>query len=731
MNRAVPTSLRPALAPLLLVLLAGPAGVRAEEATPRPALCFAPGTPQETVDELQAAHGIDGLLPPGVAAPKHRLVTRWTATATDGGGLQYGQPTTITWSYVPDGTPLAGFAGEPSSPSNLQAWLDDLYGDFDTWHPIFVDMFERWSELTGNTYVYEPLDDGAGWPWAPGAVGRRGDVRIAGHRIDGSFGILAYNFFPDYGDMMMDTSDRWYDDTRQDSRGLRNVLAHEHGHGLGLAHVCPVNRTKLMEPFATRAFRGPQHDDIRGGQRGYGDPFEPSDSPTEAHALGGAYPPGVAEELAGIDRDADEDWYRIEGLGADAVNGGEISVRVTPNGLTYQEGPQCRDWRPLDSTIVRDLGFELVDADGSTVLETVDALGPGGDEELDAPLTAGDRFLRVFSAPGADVQLYDFEVLVTANPVVGADGPWSGECNGGIVPLAVDASASFDPDGGAIVSHEWSTSCPGGFADPAAAATTLELFSDDCTLSCDATVTVTDDEGRSWSETFDVDLVDTQPPAIACPADRLVFTSAGECELPWPGFAAGASDACDPAPALSDDAPALLPRGTTAVRHSATDHCGLVDSCTQLVTVVGRMGCFAANCSKLRFGSGRADGRVTLRGNLRSCDGEQLYAGLQPSDRVRLVIDGFLEFDEPWSSFEEQGPGWRHRSGTRTLTLRGGSWRYSSRESSLTPGDLEPADGVLHELWLGFNQGEESLAMEPKGEGLEACRHGREVVDCP
>ena len=45
-------------------------------------------------------------------------------------------------------------------------------------------------------------DDRAPSRGAPGFGAARGDVRIAGRTIDGNFGILAYNFFPDTGDMV-------------------------------------------------------------------------------------------------------------------------------------------------------------------------------------------------------------------------------------------------------------------------------------------------------------------------------------------------------------------------------------------------------------------------------------------------------------------------------------------------------------------------------------------------
>ena len=45
-----------------------------------------------------------------------------------------------------------------------------------------------------------------------------------------------------------DTSKNWAS-SGGTYRFLRNVVMHEHGHGLGFQHTCPANGTKLMEPF--------------------------------------------------------------------------------------------------------------------------------------------------------------------------------------------------------------------------------------------------------------------------------------------------------------------------------------------------------------------------------------------------------------------------------------------------------------------------------------------------
>ena len=85
------------------------------------------------------------------------------------------------------------------------------------WFSNVASVFDRWSEVSGLNFVYEPHDDGAALSnfasAAPGTAGVRGDIRIGGHAIDGTSGTLAYNFFPDNGEMILDTSDSFFFDT--------------------------------------------------------------------------------------------------------------------------------------------------------------------------------------------------------------------------------------------------------------------------------------------------------------------------------------------------------------------------------------------------------------------------------------------------------------------------------------------------------------------------------------
>ena len=98
---------------------------------------------------------------------------RWGRTATYNSffeGNEQGKPTTLRWSFIPDGTSIFGFNGEPTSDSDLIEFLDARYGvsgggsDLTTrpWFAVFQAVFDNISEWTGVSYVYETNDDGAG-----------------------------------------------------------------------------------------------------------------------------------------------------------------------------------------------------------------------------------------------------------------------------------------------------------------------------------------------------------------------------------------------------------------------------------------------------------------------------------------------------------------------------------------------------------------------------------------
>lgn len=324
---------------------------------------------------------------------------RWSFTATDGFTGSSGTPVTITWSFVPDGTRVPDGGSRANNrpttgPSDLIAKLNAAYGaptitgDLTTapWFEMFETSFNFWEATTGNIYIYEPNDDGTAMLDFPnGVIGTRGDVRIGGTQIDGNGGTLAFNYFPDAGDMVIDSADSTNLGAGQQAT-LRNVITHEHGHGLGLSHVCPVNQTKLMEPFLSTAFVGPQFDDILTIQELYGDPLERQASNKNNNTALTARNLGVlnttfnANELS-IASANDSDIFRFQ-----LTQGKALTLTVTPtNTPAYLEGSQnsdgsCSSGTLLDPQTRQDLILRVLDTDGTTVLASSN-VAPIGDAE--------------------------------------------------------------------------------------------------------------------------------------------------------------------------------------------------------------------------------------------------------------------------------------------------------------------------------------------------------------
>jgi len=384
-----------------------------------PEICFAPGTPDSYVAEIaqqaQAAAARSSLAP--ATDQRYFTTNRWSTTATDGGGIQRGEPITLTWSVVADGTPIpaSGFIpGESSAASSLRSFLNGIYGSEANWLPLFEQVFQRWSELTGISYVHVTYDDGVAFAGSGGVLGVRADIRIGGHPIDGNSNILAYNWYPNGGDMVFDVPDNFYTVTTNNSLRLRNVIAHEHGHGIGLLHVCPINQTKLMEPYLTTNFDGPQHDDILAGNRYYGDVNEEDDSAGAALALG----PQLVHQQTNLSLDGSGD---LDFTAVEVAVAGVIDLIVNPVGLTYLNGPQntngtCSAGTSFDSLSERDLVLSLLDTDGVTPLVTEDMNAAGAGEAITnlAVTTPGTYYLKVAGNAVDKAQLYGIDYGFTA-----------------------------------------------------------------------------------------------------------------------------------------------------------------------------------------------------------------------------------------------------------------------------------------------------------------------------
>ncbi len=407
---------------------------------PKFAMCFAPDSDPKIVEAFEALR---------VARPRFQFGgTRWTKTATNGTGLGQGSPTTLTYSFIPDGTALpasGSITGESTDPSSLFAFLNGIYGTPAAWQAVFAQAFARWSALSGITYTFQATDDGASFPNSGGSLNVRGDVRIGGHSIDGPSNILAYNFFPpsfngnNGGDMVIDTADTFFNDTSNGSLKFRNVICHEHCHGLGFDHVCPINQTKLMEPFVTTLFDGPQHDDIRGVQRQYGDRFKNNTTSASAADLGTLNNGLTTINDVSIDGSSEIDFYKFT-----VQSRKTATVTLRPVGLTYLEGPQngdgtCSAGTSTNSLIVSNLTVSLLDTNGSSVLSTAttSAGNPVTLSSVLLPAGPGTFFVRVNGGGVSDCQLYALDITLApfslqwdadanaGNGVGGGAGTWN------------------------------------------------------------------------------------------------------------------------------------------------------------------------------------------------------------------------------------------------------------------------------------------------------------------
>lgn len=379
----------------------------------------------------------------------------WTSTSSGSSGL--GRPATLTWSVVRDNTQLPTGLGEPVSNSSLISFLDGVHHDGNSpggndlmqrdWWQLMNSAFERWDELSGVSFNYEPNDDGRRLGTSSGVLGTRGDHRIGGHSIDGQTSptFLAYNFFPNNADMVIDTDEinRWSNATN-DYRLFRNMMMHEIGHGIGLNHVesFDVNPnqaefqfgTFLMEPILASGFDGPQFDDILGAHRLYGDIYEEgsgNDTAANATLLGSLLTGqtisigtdavdtfvGIDDvDFVSIDDNSDVDFFSFSISGAQVVD-----LTVTPMGPTYDEGAQGSGnngtQQPFNAAAKSNLTLSLYDTDGTSLLEFSNDNILGMNEEISEfhlP-AAGEYFVRVGGTNNA-AQFFQLDVTAVPEP---------------------------------------------------------------------------------------------------------------------------------------------------------------------------------------------------------------------------------------------------------------------------------------------------------------------------
>ncbi|MBA4107594.1 MAG: hypothetical protein C0485_17800 [Pirellula sp.] len=383
---------------------------------------------------------------------------RWAATATDPAVAPVGFPTTLTWSIAADGTPLS-----TGGTSNFVSFFDGLLGSGGggtnlsqrPWFTFVKQSFDRWTELSGLAFVYEPADDGATHGNATGAIDVRGDVRLAGKFLDGVGGTNAQAGFIPNADLTVDTGDSVYFGNATNSyRALRNTLMHEIGHAFGLGHVDSNSAAFLMEGFSNNSFEGPQLDDVRGVQALYGDKYERlagtgGNESIEQASMLGVIDPGTSlkigthaatgtlvlsteTDFASIANQSDVDFYSFTLSGA-----ATIDLTVTPLGASYNEriGGSSSAFVTTNAAQLSNLDLALYAVvDGlPTQIGSSNAQPLGVAESLlGVDLTApGDYFVRIAGSSAA-TQLYQLEIKVdaTIEPTLGGDFDLDGDVDG-------------------------------------------------------------------------------------------------------------------------------------------------------------------------------------------------------------------------------------------------------------------------------------------------------------
>ncbi|MCB9852405.1 MAG: matrixin family metalloprotease [Phycisphaerales bacterium] len=403
-------------------------------------VCFQEGTPTEVVHAFCEENPLlcGGT---GDSGPRFNFSNRWSGTV--------GTPRALTWSIVPDGVAITSVGGSPGS--EVFSRMDSLFannGGRAVWIAQIQACFDRWAAISGVSYTRitsggNDWDDGAAWGSSGSST--RGDCRIAMVFLDGQNGVLAFNSFPGSGtggDMVLDRSELW-DATGSNFRFLRDVVMHEHGHGLGFEHVCPIipnSSGRLMEPFINTTFDGPQHDEFRAVQFAYGDRFESNNTPATATNLGtvsvgqtltpGTVPsplPTFTSSLLSIQGNNDVDYYSITTTGPTSIN-----VTVTPVGFSYDSSAQacvgqsgdCCSGNLINSLTMADLELQVISTNGTTVLATADTNGVGLAESLSNVVlgVAGTYYIRVYegNTPVED-QLYSLSIQVQTSAITQAE----------------------------------------------------------------------------------------------------------------------------------------------------------------------------------------------------------------------------------------------------------------------------------------------------------------------